>query len=48
MALIGDDLWQRLFDRDSAVIGRTLRLNDVHRTIIGVCLPMRTSEFSRF
>jgi putative ABC transport system permease protein len=34
--LISDALWQRQFQRDSRVVGRTLRLNDRPRTIIGV------------
>ncbi len=41
--LISDQLWQQLFARDRAVIGRTLRLDDVARTIVGV-LP-RGADF---
>jgi putative ABC transport system permease protein len=34
--LISEDLWQRQFQRDPRIVGRTLRLNDRPRTIIGV------------
>ena len=34
--LISERLWERLFRRDPAAIGRTLRLDDVPRTVIGV------------
>ncbi|HLB36717.1 MAG TPA: ABC transporter permease [Gemmatimonadales bacterium] len=43
VVLIGEDLWERLFSRDPAVVGRTLRLNDIPRTIVGV-LP-RGADF---
>lgn len=36
VALIGEDLWERLFARDPKVIGRTLRLDDAPVTVIGV------------
>ncbi|MBI2402671.1 MAG: ABC transporter permease [Gemmatimonadetes bacterium] len=36
VVLISEDLWERLFQRDPAVVGRTVRLNDVPRTIVGV------------
>jgi putative ABC transport system permease protein len=36
VALIGEDLWERQFARDPAVLGRTLRLNGQPHTIIGV------------
>ena len=36
VVVIGEDLWERLFSRDPAVLGRTLRLNDVSTTIVGV------------
>jgi putative ABC transport system permease protein len=36
VALISEDLWQRAFQGDPAVVGRTLRLNDVPTTIVGV------------
>ena len=42
--VIGEDLWEQLFSRDPAIVGRTLRLNDVPRTIVGV-LP-RGSDFA--
>jgi putative ABC transport system permease protein len=34
--LISERLWERVFQRDPAVLGRTLRLDDVPRSIIGV------------
>ena len=34
--LISDGVWARVFQRDPAVLGRTLRLDDVPRTVIGV------------
>ena len=34
--LISEDLWQRQFQRDPRIVGRTLRLNDRPRTIVGV------------
>jgi predicted permease len=36
IVLIGERLWDRLFLRDPAVVGRTLRLDDRPRTIVGV------------
>lgn len=36
VALIGEDLWERLFARDPGVIGRTIRLDDTQVTVIGV------------
>jgi putative ABC transport system permease protein len=36
VALIGEDLWERLFARDPEVVGRTLRLDDAQVTVIGV------------
>lgn len=36
VAMIGDGLWERRFARDPAVIGRTLTINGVPFTIIGV------------
>jgi predicted permease len=36
IVVIGEDLWERLFSRDPGVIGRTVRLNDVPREVIGV------------
>ena len=36
VAVIGEDLWERLFARDPAVIGRTLRFDDVPYTVVGV------------
>jgi putative ABC transport system permease protein len=34
--VISDDLWRRQFGRDPQIVGRTLRLNDRARTIVGV------------
>src|SRR3970282_883207 len=36
IVLISERLWDRLFMRDPAVVGRTLRLDDRPRTIVGV------------
>ena len=36
LALISDRLWERQFQRAPDVVGRTIRLNDVETTIIGV------------
>jgi putative ABC transport system permease protein len=36
LVLISERLWERLFQRDPAVAGRTLRLDDRPRTIVGV------------
>jgi putative ABC transport system permease protein len=36
IVLISEPLWDRLFMRDPAVVGRTLRLDDRPRTIVGV------------
>jgi len=41
--LISEQLWDRLFLRDPEILGRSLRLNDRPRTIVGV-LPA-TAEF---
>ncbi len=35
-AIISDELWERRFQRDPGVFGRTLRLNDVETQIVGV------------
>jgi putative ABC transport system permease protein len=40
--LISHGLWQRRFGADPNLIGRTIRVNDVNRTVIGVMPP----EFS--
>jgi predicted permease len=39
VVLISDALWQREFRRDPAAIGRTLRIDDTPRTVIGVMPP---------
>ena len=36
VGLISDRLWERQFQRDPNVIGKTIRLNDVETTIIGI------------
>jgi putative ABC transport system permease protein len=36
VVLISESLWERAFARDPAVLGRTLRLDDVPRTVVGV------------
>ena len=36
LALISDRLWERQFQRAPDIVGRTIRLNDVETTIIGV------------
>jgi putative ABC transport system permease protein len=36
LALISDRLWERQFQRATDIVGRTIRLNDVETTIIGV------------
>ena len=41
--IIGEDLWTRMFARDQAAVGQTLRLDDVAVTIVGV-LP-RLADF---
>jgi predicted permease len=39
VAVLGHDLWQKRFGGDPAVVGRTLSVNSVERTIIGVMPP---------
>jgi predicted permease len=36
VAVIGHDLWKSRFNRDSGVVGRTVRLTGAHATIVGV------------
>jgi putative ABC transport system permease protein len=36
VVLIGEGLWQQLYSRDPHAVGRTIRIDDVERTIIGV------------
>lgn len=43
LAVISDALWQRLFQRNSAVLGRTLNLGNQPYTIIGVMPPQMFS-----
>ena len=34
--IISEDLWDRVYSRESSVVGRTLRLNDVDIQVIGI------------
>ncbi|MEA3244842.1 MAG: ABC transporter permease [Gemmatimonadota bacterium] len=34
--VIGEDLWDRVFQRDPSAMGRTLRINDLEWTVVGV------------
>jgi len=43
VVVISDRLWQRSFNRDPAVIGRSINLHDQNFTIIGVMPPAMTS-----
>src|SRR5216110_3589362 len=43
VVIISDRLWQRAFNRDPAVIGRSINLHDQNFTIIGVMPPQMTS-----
>jgi len=43
VVVISDRLWQRAFNRDPAVIGRSINLHDQNFTIIGVMPPAMTS-----
>ncbi len=36
VAMISEALWARHFDRDSTVVGRAIRINDVSHTIVGI------------
>jgi putative ABC transport system permease protein len=36
VAIISENLWEELFDRNADVLGRTVRLDDIDRTVIGV------------
>ncbi|HEU5154204.1 MAG TPA: ADOP family duplicated permease, partial [Gemmatimonadales bacterium] len=36
VVLIGEALWQQLYSRDPHVVGRTIRIDDVQQTIVGV------------
>src|SRR5205085_10335220 len=42
-AMIAQDLWAQLYQRDPGVVGHTIRINDVSRTIVGI-LP-RDADF---
>lgn len=39
VAILGDGLWRSRFGADAGIIGKTIILNDVSRTIIGVTPP---------
>src|SRR5256885_9900794 len=43
VVVISDRLWQRAFNRDPAVLGRSITLHDQTATIIGVMPPQMTS-----
>jgi predicted permease len=43
LVLISDRLWQRVFQRDPAVIGKTVTLQSQAATVIGVMPPQMTS-----
>jgi putative ABC transport system permease protein len=43
VVIISDRLWQRAFNRDSAVLGRAITLHDQSFTVIGVMPPQMTS-----
>src|SRR5256886_11675120 len=43
VVVISDRLWQRAFNRDPAVLGRSITLHDQSATIIGVMPPQMTS-----
>jgi predicted permease len=39
VALVSDRLWRRRFDADPSLLGRTIRVNDLPLTIVGVMPP---------
>ena len=39
VAMISEELWRKVFDRDPGVLGRSIRIDDRDRTIIGVMPP---------
>ena len=43
VAVISDRLWQRAFNRDPGVLGRSINLHDQNFTVIGVMPPQVTS-----
>jgi putative ABC transport system permease protein len=43
VVVISDRLWQRAFNRDPSVIGRSINLHDRNFTVIGVMPPQMTS-----
>ena len=43
VAVISDRLWQRAFNRDPGVLGRSITLHDQNYTVIGVMPPQMTS-----
>jgi len=43
LAVISDRLWQRAFNRDPAVLGRSINLHDQLYTVLGVMPPEMTS-----
>lgn len=45
VVILGNRLWEELFDADPAVLGRTLRLDDVPYQVVGVMPPDFTNPF---
>jgi putative ABC transport system permease protein len=43
LAVISDGLWQRAFNRDPAVLGRSINLHNQFYTVLGVMPPQMTS-----
>ena len=43
VVVISDRLWQRAFNRDAGVLGRSITLHDQNFTVIGVMPPQLTS-----
>ena len=39
VVLLSDGLWERRFGRDPAIVGKTLMLNEIAHTVIGVMAP---------
>ena len=39
VVLLSDEVWRRRFNSDPSVVGRTIRVNDAPRTVVGVMPP---------